>query len=252
MSFPYNLHIHSHKSRCARDNMTLDAILTKASSVGFELIGISDHIHFKSDSTDFLFETRTELEKLKTKFALPVLLGCETTQLSPTEISLSNEVASQLDYVIVSSNHYHISQVERPVKNTLEAYIDHQLEMIEGAISYEFTNIIAHPFYLRLNPDSIEYQEYEAKFDLKKLKTVLKLAAHKKVAFEVNPVYFMLYTRLYPAFIQMAQELGVKLAPGTDAHKLEIIDFKHRYPDESMPGIHNLGLNSDDLYWPEF
>lgn len=111
MHLPYNLHLHSHKSKCAKPEMTLENIIQQAQRLGFDFIGISDHINRPEESAEILLETRQELENLPN---FPVLTGVEVTQLAPDRMSLADEMAGKFDYVIVASNHYHLRGVTQP------------------------------------------------------------------------------------------------------------------------------------------
>jgi len=255
MRFPYNLHIHSNQSRCARAEMTLENIIREALEIGFDFIGIADHVHDSNEPIDFLLTTKAQLAVLRQQVTLPVLNGCEVTQLTPTHFALADEIAAQLDFVMVAPNHYHIHGVEQPSEFIPQVYARHHLDLLEGAILWEHTDIIAHPFFPKLKRElrtKFEFTEYTAAIDRQRLRALLALAVEKKVAFEVNPMYYFALPEFYQEFIEMAQAIGTRLAPGTDAHRLDFIDFNRFYLflKNNNVGIELLGLREEDLFWP--
>lgn len=255
MKFPYNLHIHSIKSRCAKPEMTIKNIIERSAALGFKLIGISDHVNTESQSAEFLLETKAEIDSLKPNLPLPVLVGCEVNQLSPTKMALADEIAAQLDYIIVATNHYHLKKVEQPAQLTPQGYARHHLDMLEGAIAWQYTNIIAHPFFPRLKYDQradFDYSACETAIDRNRLFGLMKQAAENEIAFELNPHYHAKMPNIYLESIRMAREAGMKLAPGTDAHYLAGLDFGKFFPKLSTDQIEIslLGLNKETLFWP--
>ncbi|MBN1352884.1 hypothetical protein JXJ21_26075 [candidate division KSB1 bacterium] len=228
--FQYNLHIHSAKSNCAKPEMTLPAIMDRALSADFDLIGISDHIDLRERPADFLFETKAEIDALNPP--IPILAGCETTQIAPHVFALSDETAQALDYVIVACNHYHLPHVEQPPDPTLEAFASHHFQMLEGAILWKYTDIIAHPFCPRV-PEAIrndfDFERLERSYSEAQLRNIILLACQHDVAFEINPGYYFRMPRVYKILIAEGKKAGLKFSPGTDAHSLSSVDFSFHF-----------------------
>lgn len=251
MNFPYNLHLHSYKSKCANPEMTLENIVTEAQQLGYDFIGISDHINTFDDSPELLLETRQELTPL-TEY--PVLVGVETTQLAPHQMSLRDEFATQFDYVIVAPDHYHLSGVEQPVESTPAGFAKHHLKMLEGAIRWPSTDIIAHPFLVRRQRDSDAsfWNEFVRSIDRGHLRELLALAQVNDVAFEINVHAYRKLPEIHREMIEMGQVLGTRLAPATDAHKLAQLDFCFFFPQakHNCHGPEMFGLRPADIELP--
>jgi len=252
MHLPYNLHLHSHKSKCAKPEMTLENIVQQAQRLGFELIGISDHINRPEDSAEFLLETRQELENL-TNYR--VLIGVEVTQLAPDQLSLADEMAGKFDYVIVASNHYHLRGVAQPDDPTPAGFARHHLQMLEGALNWPFTDILAHPFLIRRQNDDghFDWDAFTRAIDRGHLRELLAHAQARDVAFEINVHAFRQLPELHREMIETGRALGTRFTPATDAHKLEQLDFDFFFPDPANGGCRpeTLGLFLSDLVLPE-
>ena len=143
----HNMQIHSTLSQCASDEMTMERIISEAEKAGLETIGISDHIDYLDPSREQkLLENFSLRDKLCPN--INVQIGCEASQIDRCTIALDIATAKQFDFVLVASNHYHLSHVENPIERSPSAYAQHHLQMIEGAIDWGYTTIIPHPFLL--------------------------------------------------------------------------------------------------------
>ena len=237
----HNMQIHSDLSRCASRQMTMERIIIEAEKAGIETIGISDHI-------DYLDPVREEqiLENFvlrdKLRPAIDVKIGCEASQINPTTIAIRSNTAEELDFVLVAANHYHLEQVENPTGKSPLAYAQHHLKMIQGAINWSHTTIIPHPFYLS-KVRQIDHLLVMDSYDQPQLNRVLSNAAKNSVAFEINPRQVIKSPEFFQLLVRRGQQLGVKFALGTDAHKPEDI----QYNPSDLQILEHIGVSQNHL-----
>ena len=246
--YRHNMHIHTFRSSCAHDEMVVAAIVERAVGAGIETIGLVDHVNLGSQrEIAFLAEDRRDVERLSTP--LKVLVGAEVTMLSPRRPAMTPQQVQGLDFVMVSSNHYHLSDiVEQPPSRSPESIAEHGLAMLEGAIETGMTDIIAHPLVLTkvgwFAPDEIMRH-----FTPERLAPVLRKAADRRVAMELNPRLVERFPDFYTMFIPACKEHGVRFALGSDAHSLESIAYAEDgvYRGAGPRELAALGVRDEDL-----
>lgn len=238
----HNMHIHSFFSNCASREMRIEKIIIEAEKAGIEQIGISDHIDRPDakERQNRLLDNFLIIEKLKP--SIDVLIGCETSQIDPSTIALDKETAQQLDFVLVSSNHYHLNHVENPNGKTPSEYAKHYLRMVEGAIDWGYATAISHPF-LHTKVRDLDHQQVLASYDRNEFHRVLQKAAETCVAFELNPRHLRYALDFFKELIAFGTQIGLKFSFGTDAHKLHEIAYKAT----DMELLNNLGVRERNL-----
>lgn len=237
----HNMHMHSLISKCASQEMTMERIITEAEKAGIQTIGISDHIDSPdSDRQNQLLDNFEILEQLHP--SIDVRIGCETSQLNPGTIAVDKETAQQLDFVLVASNHYHLSRVENPDDKSPSGYAAHYLRMVEGAIDWGYTTTIAHPFLLAKVRD-IEHSQVLASYDRNELHRVLQKAVEKNVSFELSPRHLRHAMDFFKELVDFGRRVGLKFVPGTDAHKPHDI----AYNAEDIETLNSLGVREQDF-----
>ena len=96
--------------------MLIKAIIVEAEKRSMSAIAITDHIDNPKTKDHRGRQLIKEYEKIKKlnffSTDLSVFLGCEISQTSPNTFSISNEIASEMDIVLVSCNHYHLKYVD--------------------------------------------------------------------------------------------------------------------------------------------
>ncbi len=239
----FNLHVHTWRSACAKPEMLLDAINAAARTARLEFVGLADHIdEFAHNQRPML-----NMEDLSTRsWDVEFLVGCEATVLSPTRMAVTDEVAQQLDYVMVSANHYHLSSVENPDARDPSAYAEHYLKMLEGVIDWGHADIVAHPFFhtkLRrvLNPLDVLGQ-----YDWDRIEEVVTRAAGAGIAFEIKPGFIRTAPEFFTELLDICRAVGAKISLGTDAHRLIEIGFPEGFEQE----LRSAGVRSRDLLDP--
>ncbi|MDD2710736.1 MAG: PHP domain-containing protein [Verrucomicrobiae bacterium] len=238
-----NFHIHSQRSACAGAEMTLVNILRESDRLGYQRIGICDHAHRKRDGmAEHLRLARSTVKRLGSK--VEVLLGCEAEMHSPADISISRATAKECDYVLVAANHYHLSWVENPRLKSARAYARHYLKMFEGAIDSGLCHVVAHPFVI-WRIQGVETEEIFRCYRDGDLRFLLKKAAKRDVALELNPRHALQFSGFFRRLLEICRSAGCQFVVGSDAHALQAI----RLPI-SCQQLSRLGFRNDDFIVP--
>ncbi|OGE19657.1 hypothetical protein A3J19_01970 [Candidatus Daviesbacteria bacterium RIFCSPLOWO2_02_FULL_41_8] len=206
-----DLHTHSnfpnlHPSHGPGVN-SIEEIIKKAESLGYEYIGITDHtLAFSATSK----EERISWVEKRTKFIQSiksrtkdtrVLNGLEIDILTDGTLSVPDEALATLDYCIAGIHSGHADPKEQITKRLL------------SALSNPYVDIISHPTGRLLN----ERESSDADWD-----EVFRVAAKRKKILEINahPVRLDLRDDL----VRRALKFGVKFIINTDAHEVSQMD----------------------------
>jgi len=114
--------------------------------------------------------------------------------------------------------------------------------MIEGAIDWGYTTIIPHPFLLT-KVRNVNHSAVLASYDRHQLKRVLSKAATNQVAFELNPRHLKSSPNFFKELINLGQQVGLKFALGTDAHKPHEI----KYDQIDLQTLNQIGVRQEHL-----
>lgn len=201
--------LHAH-TQASDGRLTLRDLAMLAIDHGYHTLAVTDHSRSQVQAHGLderrLMRHVEEIRKLAQELRprLQLLAGCEVDILADGKLDYPNSVLKELDF-IVASPHAALSQDGKTATNRLLK-----------AIANPYVNVIGHPtgrLLTRregLNPD---------------MKTVLKAAAERGVAMEINASPWRLDLRDHHA--RTAIELGVKLSINTDAH--DSGDLKNLY-----------------------
>jgi len=239
----FNMHVHTWRSACAKPEMVLEAIDSAAVSAGLEFIGLSDHIDVPGDNQR---PERDRSEVLAGTWDVEFLIGCEATVLSPGRFAVTDEVARSLDYVMVSANHYHLSQVENPRVKDARSYAEHYLKMLRGILGWGLADIVAHPFLHTKIGRALDPVRVLDQYDWDDLEDLLEEAAAIGVSFEIKPGYGSMAPDFFGELVRVSRRYGVKFSLGGDSHRLKEIP----YPDSFGEELEKLGIRGRDLIDP--
>ena len=245
MNPKFNMHVHSCRSACAKPEMVLEDINSKARSAGLEYVGLADHIDI-DDHNERPVLNRGDLEN--GSWDVEFLVGCEATVLSPGRMAVRDDIAENLDYVMVSANHYHLENVENPGEKNPLSYAEHYLGMLDGVLEWGLADIVAHPFlHTKLRRVLLDPMDVMEWYDWDAVEKVLDRAGNVGLSFEIKPGYVELIPEFMKLLIKTGRSCGVKFSLGTDAHRLVEIPF----PDDFGPKLEGIGLRKGDLIDPQ-
>ena len=237
MKVQHDFHIHTDLSICAKPTAKLPDYVEIAKKLGLKKIGISNHFwdskiegafdFYKIQDFKHISEIRPEIEALDQK-DVKIYFGAEA-EYAPAihDVSVSEEVAEQLEYLLVPNSHTHIT-MPKDLYYPYEKHIDFMIRAYEDILNSKvskYITAVAHPFSAVACPyareilvDLISDDTFRRLFD----KT-----ANKGIGFEINVT--VMHNKSHEeiennAMIRMfrlAKECGCKFIFGSDAHDLE-------------------------------
>jgi len=239
----FNMHVHTWRSSCAKPEMVLESIDSEARQAGLRYVGLSDHIDIVSHNER---PARNREDLSKGSWGVQFLVGCEATVISPSRLAVSDDVARELDYVMVAANHYHLESVENPVQRDPASYASHHLEMLRGVLGWGMADIVAHPFLHSKIGRIMDPLDVLECYDWDSLERLMAESREKGLSFEIKPGLLTQAPRFFREFVRLCSKIGVKFSLGSDAHRLCEI----RYPPDFGEQLESMGIRSSDLIDP--
>ena len=236
----HDLHIHTTWSACCADPDALpENYLNLAAAQGLQTVGFVNHVwDSRIPGASSWYAPQTFERAMGIRSQIPsdthgvrVLIGVET-EFAGGVIALSEECASQLDFVLVPHSHIHMEDLVRPRSITASRDIAaFMADTFEDLAVRDFATIIAHPF-LPLSFDSKEQlSEIYSFLSTARLEQSFGMAAEHNAAIEINlsifrfgvddPVYDSTYYRLFDT----AKRMGCRFTFGSDSHSLAELEL---------------------------
>ncbi len=248
MTFDTDLHVHTFRSPCGKDEMVPADILRVALDKGLDRLGITDHFYPMTDPFE-IEETRIAFEEAQFLTGNPVelLFGCEVEVSGPGMIAAGPELAESLDFVMAGTTHFQnkgITDFPEGLDDVQKAF--YVLETFQYAVTLPWINVIAHPFFVHptvLTPGAVDVLEnYQ-------LRPALEIAKENGIAMEISRrIYHMPEQFIFAArFYALCKEIGLKFTIGSDAHQLQDIGNVLVL----RPFIKEMGLTEADFWVPE-
>ena len=263
MKITSDLHIHTHISKCGKEEATVPYYMEKARELGLKTLGFSDHLwdsavegansFYTGQDFDHISEIKEELAAADTTGIDRILFGAEG-EYDPIHhgVALTKDVAEQLDFLLVPNSHTHMMMPKAyydPPRRHAEFMLNAFHEIVDSEIAPYITSI-PHPFaavkcavyYSNRIPISlITDDEYKSCFSK---------AAEKEIALEINPNFFKEKTAEeinadpMTHMFRIAKEMGCRFTVGLDSHSRKGHDhFMCIYPV-----IEALSLTEQDLH----
>lgn len=199
-----DMHVHSDYSD---GNATLEELAKRAESLGYSYLAVTDHSQSlkiaRGLTMDRVKEKRDRIEKLNSKLKnLKLLLGTELDILPDGRLDYPDDFLEKFDWVVASIH----SAFKQPREKITKR--------ITSAMENPLVDCIAHPTGRLIGaraPYEVDVEE------------ILGVAAKTETAIEINANYDRL--DLDDIWSKRAKQLDVKLAIGTDAHRLEHLNM---------------------------
>lgn len=242
-----DFHIHTRYSGCCTDkeNTTIRNVVARADKLGYECIGITDHV-FSIRDKEVIEKVKADVDEVKNDFKVKVLVSAEVDMMPSGEILIDGEYASTLDYVLVAANHFHLIGQDNPSHYSPRQAADKLLEYFSRAVESGIADIVAHPF-LNLYNAIGNLDEVVAEMKDDEITRILELAKKNKVAVDINSGLFSENPWWHPEiqvrFYKLCRKVGVKISPASDSHNLECIGSTRLL----KPWIEKIGLDDDDF-----
>ncbi len=218
----HNVHTHSVFSKCAKPEMTLEAMIRAAEGFGLRTLAVTDH----SDPQDDI-DTYQNFLLLKEKLAhietgVRVLLGAELSAYGVGKYAESYAVDKALDFASYSHIHYHLDTWEQPQDRSPRGYALHNLAVLDALFETDRADHIAHPFSPCKMPFFDEAQKAQTLDCLSdnELGGILEKGERACVSWEIHTPTFFRFPAFSRRFFFLGREVGAHFALGTDAHTL--------------------------------
>lgn len=244
MYFNCDCHVHTRRSFCGADDVTVEALVDLMSERGIKRFAVTDHSsHFYFDDTDSAWNVdivldpnklagnhdkaakaiRDHLAMIRTFSAKGILAGLEVDVTFSGDLVLPPGIKDELD-VVVGAVHWlpGLSREHKPpLKQVVRDFLRLTFALLEQGI-----DILAHPTRI-FGWNGLEVPE-------RVVNPVIEAAIANNVALEINahsedPNAF---------FVKRCLEKEAKIAIGTDAHTLEAFgDFSYHRNILSQCGV---------------
>lgn len=245
LSFNSDLHVHTNLSPCGHPDSTPAGYFEYASEIPLDTIGFSNHFWdsdipgaddwYKPLGVDHLMKIREQIEDTK---GVRVLIGCETE--FPGRLALTKEHASNFDYVLITTSHFHhdvvISDIPfnelADVRNLL---VERFLLGVSAGADLPVPVSMAHAFRPLGDYGSKQDELIESIPD-RMFKEMFSYAADKRVSLEIHLPTLKHYTDNKPGLmssqaarmIGLAKESGCTFTFGSDEHYYGTFVTKNR------------------------
>ncbi len=236
MEIKHDFHIHTDLSICANETATLGNYVEIANKLGLEKIGIANHFwdsriegafdFYKTQDFEHISKLKPELEKVNVE-GLRIYFGAEAEyDFKNRDVSVTEEVAEQLDFLIVPNSHTHITmpgEFYEPYGKHIEYMINAYEDIINSKVS-KYITAVAHPFCAVCCPYDREILINMITDDT--FRRLFDKTANKGIAFELNVDYMEKFKKTeeeircgaHMRMFRLAKECGCKFIFGSDAH----------------------------------
>ncbi len=199
-----DLHVHSDYSD---GNATLAQLAERAKSLGYRYLAVTDHSQSLKIAHGLtprqVRAKRKAIDKLNTGLKnLTLLMGTELDILSDGTLDYPDDLLEEFDWVVASIHSGFKQSREKITRRIISAMENPRVDCI-AHLTGRLIN--------QRSPYELDIEE------------VLGVAAKTRTAIEINANYERL--DLDDIWCKRAKQLGVKLAIGTDAHRLEHLDM---------------------------
>ena len=203
-----DLHVHTTDSSDAEND--LDDVIEKCISLGYEYVGISDHIpsiqtHGHEGVLKIIRDKKEKIKKANERYkdrGIKILCGYEVNILSDAKMSWPDEFLKELDYAIGG------------VHSAFNQDRDTMTARIISAIENPYVNFIAHPTNRLLNErPSVNADWTKIIRAVKDYDKILEINAQPQ---RLDLTYDL---------VKEAKDLGIKFLINTDAHEMYQFDY---------------------------
>ncbi|RKY69299.1 MAG: hypothetical protein DRP97_05465 [Candidatus Latescibacterota bacterium] len=244
-----DLHIHTQYCPCAKEEMTVAAVVEKALERGLKTIGFVPHSYpiaeYGLDKLSTYEKVREEVDRISEP-GLSVFVGAEVECLDASGKLLAGaEIARMVEYILAAPDHYPLGLVNDPPEEK-RALLDYHHRTMMNLLEHPLVSAIAHPYhaFLEMLPDLSEETEGVFRDEARKAKET-------GTAIELNGSVFLSrkYSgealKAYERFVEILAEEGAMLFLGSDSHCLENVG---KVPNDLFE---KLGISESQIWLPE-
>lgn len=142
----YDLHVHTCVSRCADADWTVERALARAIEVGLDGFAITDHLMPTTEFQALLTNNRRLLDMAAAQ-SYRVWASAEVEVFDERgTLHLTDEQASELDFVMAAWGHVHLKHVQLPRGRGLSDLLGFLHQMGLALCEHPLVDLIAHPW----------------------------------------------------------------------------------------------------------
>ena len=205
---PYDFHLHTAWTDGANSTREM---YDQAILCGLEAILFSEHV--RKTSAEWFGAFVDEIHSLP-RSSCQALVGMETkVEDYEGNIDCTSTMIAKSDLVIASVHRFPGKKGDSPIEFdqiTSEAAVEVEYRLAMAVLDNPAVHILGHPF-------GMCYSRYKINPPENKIRALIKKAAEKEIAFEVNCRYHQNPWSL----VKWCQEEGVNISLGSDAHKIQ-------------------------------
>lgn len=230
----HDMHVHTRPhSPDAHWRATLPAMLKRAAKNGVDLVGLANHYFL---NTDFAIFPKLRRQVAKKKLdGMTVLVGAELCVLDTTgRIQLTEAEAQQLDFVLAGPHHFKQRWVEKPPSGDVQAFIEHQHQMLLAAVKNPLVDGLAHPWVINIQTAPRRWgfspEAFLAAWSEDYFAELGATARRHQTAIEIGMGIHLMaehqgndFWQQYARGLQAARAAGASFYFGSDAHHLFVI-----------------------------
>ena len=218
----HNVHTHSVFSKCAKPEMTLEAMIRAAEESGLATLAVTDHSDPQDDIDTYqnFLLLKEKLRQIETP--VRVLIGAELSAYGIGKYAEPYEVDKALDFASYSHIHYHLDTWDQPEDRSPRGYAEHNLAVLNALFDSGRADHIAHPFSPCKMPFFDEAQKAQTLSALtdNDLGDILERGERAGCSWEIHTPTFFRFPAFSKRFFFLGREVGAHFIVGTDAHTL--------------------------------
>ena len=192
----YDLHVHTSLSSCAKPEASAAGYIARAKEMGLTTIAFTDHMWDSAvpgASNWYVPQNYEHICQLKKELpaadpSLKILFGCETECDKYGTVGISEEVAAQLDILLVPNSHTHMRDFVIPSEDRDDIIrhgkfmVKHFMDIVNSPVA-KYITAIPHPFCAVGCPEA---QQVLDSIPDSALKECAAAAKEKDIALEIN------------------------------------------------------------------
>ena len=232
----YDLHVHTSLSSCAKPTAIAADYIAQAKKMGLSTIAFTDHMWdsavpgasswYKPQNYAHICQLKKELPA--SDGSLKILFGCECECDKYGVVGISEEVASQLDILLVPHSHTHMKDFTIPAELREDDavhgqyLVTHFMHIINSPVA-KYVTVIPHPFAAVGCPTA---QNVLNSISDSALEECCIAAREKNIALEINTSCFskmdeeQIRNCAYVRLFDIARRAGCHFTYGSDAHDI--------------------------------
>ncbi len=258
-----DLHIHTRLSSCAKPEAIAADYIAHAREIGLKTIAFTDHMWDSAvpgasswyAPQDFAHILRLKKELPPSDDSLKILFGCETECDKYGTVAISEEVAAQLDILLVPNSHTHMRGFVIPAEDYDDFVrhgkfmVKHFMDIVNSPVA-KYITAIPHPFCAA--GGCPHKQEIIDSIPDSALAECFAAAKEKDIAMEINTSGYgnmseeelasSAFVRLYT----LARQAGCRFTIGSDSHAMFYMD----YLPKAEIVMKAAGIDESMLLWP--